>query len=174
MRISSKGEDGMNWKSSAITGLVWVLCAVAVLLFGLALRKPVALDRRRRRIARVRMRRLIRTYDWVGGIIMVLLCVPIFASAFFDVRSWYHRVAELIASVLIVLFAVAYHKVVGRRLSAIIARVQVEEYRVCLRCQHSLRDLGDAGRCPECGHEFSYPALVEGWQDMKYVLGWRW
>lgn len=38
--------------------------------------------------------------------------------------------------------------------------------RMCGNCLHDLRGLGDAGKCPECGHPFSLDQLRRYWKGV--------
>lgn len=38
--------------------------------------------------------------------------------------------------------------------------------RMCGNCLHDLRGLGDAGKCPECGHPFSIDQLRRYWRGV--------
>lgn len=38
--------------------------------------------------------------------------------------------------------------------------------RMCGNCLHDLRGLGDAGKCPECGHPFSLDQLRRYWKGI--------
>lgn len=43
------------------------------------------------------------------------------------------------------------------------ARVERAGERLCLGCEYDLRELEEAGRCPECGAEFNPAHLSAGW-----------
>ena len=45
------------------------------------------------------------------------------------------------------------------------AEVMVNEYRVCILCGYSLRDLPDVYRCPECGVKYTISDLEIAWKE---------
>ena len=46
------------------------------------------------------------------------------------------------------------------------SRARSFQGRMCGDCLHDLRGLGDAGKCPECGHPFSLDQLRRYWKGI--------
>lgn len=86
--------------------------------------------------------------------------------------AWRSKTLDSASSVLLVLVVLAPFLTMGTSGVYLFqeyrwrSRARSFHGRMCGNCLHDLRGLGDAGKCPECGHPFSLDQLRCYWKGI--------
>lgn len=148
------------WRLSFVIPLA-LMCVCVLLLYYMILVRD-----RRKYVDPVERQwaRCCHIYVSYGRVRIALIAVTLVVATLSVIFQSYsvpgRRVLSILCLVLIVLSVVA-----GRwRRRRIGRHIRASDYRVCPQCRYLLAGLPDAGRCPECGFEYSKDILIKYWE----------
>ncbi len=156
--------------------LVFLAFAVgAVTAAGLAyhwhVRKRAIPDPSRRARARARLRKIksrIVLFNVASVLLVLALLMVLMVCAFEVLRdSRWRWLLILLIWPMVGVLAHILRSVHEGRCRAWFDRLTGRDHLLCPDCHHYLADVGDEGRCPQCGYTYTPDVLREDWSDVQ-------